>query len=207
MGTALIERQQAEAALRDSQDRLQRVLDALPMAAYTCDVDGLITYFNACAVDLWGRSPRLGDSEDRFCGSFRLFLPDGSPLSHDRSWTAIALAERRAIHRQETVIERPDGSRRTALAHASPLYERAGRLTGAVNVLVDITERKAKPCGKATSASSWLPAPPPTAYGTGTYAATPFASTTTSIHRSVNARPVRGRYHGPSASTRTIASA
>jgi diguanylate cyclase (GGDEF)-like protein/PAS domain S-box-containing protein len=143
MGTALIKRQQAEAALRDSEDRLQRVLDALPMAAYTCDTDGLITYFNARAVELWGRSPRLGDSEDRFCGSFRLFLPDGSPVSHDRSWTAIALAERRAIHRQETVIERPDGSRRTVLAHASPLYERAGRLTGAVNVLVDITERKA----------------------------------------------------------------
>ncbi|MGQ0594609.1 MAG: sensor domain-containing protein [Gammaproteobacteria bacterium] len=141
--TDMSDRQQAEAALRDSEDRLQRVLDALPMAAYTCDTDGLITYFNARAVELWGRSPRLGDSEDRFCGSFRLFLPDGTPLSHDRCWMAVAVAERRAIHGEEVVIERPDGSRRTAVAHANPLYDRAGRPTGAVNVLVDITEQKA----------------------------------------------------------------
>lgn len=141
--TDMSNRQQAEGALRDSEDRLQRVLDALPMAAYTCDVDGLITYFNACAVDLWGRSPSLGHSEDRFCGSFRLYLPDGTPVSHDRCWMAITLAEQRALLGQEIVIERPDGSRRTVLAHTNPLYDRAGRLTGAVNVLVDITERKA----------------------------------------------------------------
>ena len=141
--TDMSDRQQAEAALRDSEDRLQRVLDALPMAAYTCDTDGLITYFNARAVELWGRSPRLGDSEDRFCGSFGLYLPDGTPLSHDRCWMAVAIAERRAIHDEEVVIERPDGSRRTAVAHANPLYDGAGRPTGAVNVLVDITEQKA----------------------------------------------------------------
>jgi PAS domain S-box-containing protein len=139
----MTDRQQAEAALRDSEERLRRVLDALPMAAYTCDTDGLITYFNARAVELWGRSPRLGDPEDRFCGSFGLYLPDGTPLSHDRCWMAVAVAERRAIYDEEVVIERPDGSRRTAVAHVNSLYDGAGRLTGAVNVLVDVTERKA----------------------------------------------------------------
>jgi diguanylate cyclase (GGDEF)-like protein/PAS domain S-box-containing protein len=139
----MTDRQQAEAALRDSEERLRRVLDALPMAAYTCDTDGLITYFNARAVELWGRSPRLGDPEDRFCGSFGLYLPDGTPLSHDRCWMAVAVAERRAIYEEEVVIERPDGSRRTAVAHVNSLYDGAGRLTGAVNVLVDVTERKA----------------------------------------------------------------
>ena len=137
------DRQQAEAALRDSEERLRRVLDVLPMAAYTCDTDGLVTYFNARAVALWGRSPGLGDPEDRFCGSFGLYLPDGTPLSHDRCWMAVAVAERRAIHDEEVVIERPDGSRRTAVAHVNSLYDGAGRLTGAVNVLVDVTERKA----------------------------------------------------------------
>ena len=138
----ITDRRRSEAALRYSEERLRRVLDALPMATYTCDADGLITYFNACGVDLWGRSPRLGDSEDRFCGPLRLFLPDGTPLSHDRCWMAVAI-ERRAIHGEEVLIERPDGSRRTVLAHANPLYDRAGRLTGTVNVLVDITEQKA----------------------------------------------------------------
>src|SRR3712207_8157383 len=52
-------------------------------AAYTCDRDGLITYFNTRAVQVWGREPKLNDPVDRFCGSFRLFSPDGSPIGHE----------------------------------------------------------------------------------------------------------------------------
>src|SRR3569832_2627400 len=40
------------------------------------------------------------------------------------------------------MIERPDGSRWTALAHANPIYDDTGEIAGAVNVLVDITDRK-----------------------------------------------------------------
>jgi len=52
------------------------------------------------------------------------------------------LAFRRAPppHR-EIVIERPDGSRCTALAHANPIMDESGVVCGAVNILVDITER------------------------------------------------------------------
>lgn len=49
------------------------MLDNLPAAAYTCDAEGLITYFNAEAVRVWGREPALNDPVDRFCGSFKLF--------------------------------------------------------------------------------------------------------------------------------------
>src|SRR5688572_22057718 len=42
----------------------------------------------------------------------------------------------------EIVVERPDGTRVTALAHANALRDDAGQVRGAVNVLVDITERK-----------------------------------------------------------------
>lgn len=124
-------------------DRQYRtLLDGLPAGAYTCDADGLITYFNPRALDLWGRAPKLNDPADRFCGSFRLFLPDGSPLRHERCWMALALLEEREYDGHEMVIERPDGSRITVLAHASPIHGPDGELVGAVNVLVDIDERK-----------------------------------------------------------------
>ena len=55
---------------------------------------------------------------------------------------ALALNEGKEYNGLEIVIERPDGSRRTVLAHANPLHDDDGKLTGAVNVLVDITERK-----------------------------------------------------------------
>lgn len=125
-----------------SQTRLYPILDKLPAGAYTCDAEGLITYFNQRAVELWGRSPQLNHPIDRFCGSFRLFSTTGVPIPHDQCWMALALRDAREYNGMEIVIERPDGSRWIALAHANPLFDADGILLGAVNVLVDITDRK-----------------------------------------------------------------
>ena len=118
------------------------LLDKLPAAAYTCDAAGLITYFNEHAVKLWGRAPKLNDPIDRFCGSFKLIAADGSPLSHDQCWMALALQTGQEYNGQEIVIERPDGSRATVLAHANPMFDDSGALVGAMNILIDISDRK-----------------------------------------------------------------
>jgi PAS domain S-box-containing protein len=44
--------------------------------------------------------------------------------------------------RNKAVAERPDGTRVPFLAYPTPLWDDAGTLTGAVNTLIDITERK-----------------------------------------------------------------
>lgn len=133
---------QTPAAQNRNEARLRRLLERLPAAAYTCDADGLITYYNQRAIDLWGRAPRLNDPADRFCGALKLFAEDGAPLPHDRCWMAIAIRENRSFNGEEIVIERPDGRRVTALAHANPVHDKAGRLIGGVNVLVDISDRQ-----------------------------------------------------------------
>ena len=120
----------------------QRLLEKLPAGAYMCDPDGLITYYNQRAVALWGRAPALKDPVDRWCGSFKLYAADGSPIAHDRCWMALALQQDREFNGHEIIIERPDGERVTALAHANPIRDASGKLLGAVNVLVDITDRK-----------------------------------------------------------------
>jgi PAS domain-containing protein len=117
------------------------LLETLPAGAYTCDADGLITYFNVHALELWGRAPKLNDPIDRFCGSFRLLAADGTAIPHDQCWMARALKTRREYD-SEIVIERPDGERRTVLAHVNPIRDGSGKVLGAVNVLVDITDRK-----------------------------------------------------------------
>jgi PAS domain S-box-containing protein len=132
----------AQSALDRGELHFRSLLEKLPVGAYTCDAEGLITYFNQHAVRLWGRTPNLNDPEDRYCGSFRLFLPDGSPVAHDECWMALALKMNREYNGREIIVERPDGGRLTALAHANPLHDESGKLLGAVNVLVDISERK-----------------------------------------------------------------
>jgi hypothetical protein len=58
------------------------LFDLLPTAVYVCDQDGLVLRYNHRAAELWGRSPKLGDPGERFCGSFRMYRPDGSIMPH-----------------------------------------------------------------------------------------------------------------------------
>jgi two-component system, LuxR family, sensor kinase FixL len=122
--------------------KFSALLDELPAAAYTCDAEGLITYYNQPALRLWGRAPKLLDPVDRFCGSFRLHSADGELISHADCWMALALRDDREHTGCEIIIERPDGERLTVLASANPIHDKSGKLIGAVNVLFDITERK-----------------------------------------------------------------
>jgi len=122
--------------------QFRRLLEKLPAGAYTCDPGGLITYYNQHAVHLWGREPKLNHSTDRFCGSFKLFSIDGAPITHNQCWMALALQTNKEYNGHEIIIERPDGRRLTVLAHANPIHDEAGNLLGAVNVLVDISDRK-----------------------------------------------------------------
>ena len=125
-----------------SETQFRHLLQALPAGAYTCDAEGLITYYNERAVKVWGRAPALNDPVDRFCGSFKLYTVDGEPIAHDQCWMALALKNSREYNGREIVIERPDGTRVTALAHANPIYDEVGTLTGAINVLVDVSEQQ-----------------------------------------------------------------
>src|SRR5438874_2712448 len=63
-------------------------------------------------------------------------------MRHDESPMAVALKEGRPIRGAEAAAERPDGTRVPFLAYPTPLWDRSGALTGAVNTLIDITERK-----------------------------------------------------------------
>ena len=122
------------------EPRTHQIFDALPVAIYTTDADGRLTYFNAAAAAFWGRRPVLGLSE--WCGSWKLYRPDGRPLAHVDSPMTIALKERRPVRGMEAVAERPDGTRVPFLAYPTPLFDEDGALTGAINMLVDISERK-----------------------------------------------------------------
>jgi PAS domain S-box-containing protein len=121
-------------------EHFRQLLDALPAAIYTTDAAGRITFYNQAAVELSGREPRLGT--DRLCASWRLLLPDGTPLPHGECPMAVALREDRPIRGVEIIAERPDGTRINLLPYPTPLHDRSGALVGAVNMLLDITDRK-----------------------------------------------------------------
>ena len=116
------------------------MLEALPVAIYTTDAAGKITYYNQAAADFAGRRPKL--DSDEWCVTWRLFWPDGTPMPHAECPMAVTLKEGRPIRGQEAVAERPDGTRVPFMPYPTPLFDGAGRLVGAVNLLMDITDQK-----------------------------------------------------------------
>ncbi|MBN9560235.1 MAG: PAS domain S-box protein [Alphaproteobacteria bacterium] len=139
----------SEGLLNPRQRADHELLDSLGVAVYVTDPAGRITYFNEAAAELWGCRPMLGDA--RFCGSWRLFWPNGSPMRHDECPMAVAVREQRAVHGGEAVAERPDGTRVPFAAYPTPLRDSAGHIVGALNVLVDISGRKATEAALADS--------------------------------------------------------
>jgi PAS domain S-box-containing protein len=118
----------------------REAIEALPAAVYMADAQGRITFFNEAAAELWGCRPKLGDS--KFCGSWRLYWPDGTPLPRHDCAMAMALRCKRPIRGMEAVAERPDGTQITFLSYPTPLFDATGKLAGAVNMLVDISEHR-----------------------------------------------------------------
>jgi PAS domain S-box-containing protein len=119
-----------------------RLFEQLPFAVYVCDRDGLVLRYNRRAAELWGRSPKLGDPDERFCGSYRMYRADGSLLPHDQCPMADVLRTSVSVREQEVHIERPNGLRGIALVDIEAVKDGAGNIVGAVNCFQDITERK-----------------------------------------------------------------
>ena len=139
-GTDLWRRGTGEAAWLESELCHRQMLRAIPVAVYSCDAEGRVTFFNRAAAKLWGREPVL--NKDLWCGSWKIFKTDGTPMALEQCPMARTIREGRAIQGEEIVVERQDGSRRRVLPYPEPIRDSSGSVVGAVNTLVDLTESR-----------------------------------------------------------------
>jgi PAS domain S-box-containing protein len=139
---------------QDSQAFLDTALDALstdadwrsainelPVPIYVTDAKGAVTYWNRACIEFAGREPQLG--KDRWCVTWKIFTTAGDFLPHDQCPMAQAISEKRIIRDAVAIAERPDGSRRAFRPYPTPLFNTDGDLTGAINMLVDVTDEQA----------------------------------------------------------------
>jgi PAS domain S-box-containing protein len=117
------------------------VLDELPVPIYTTDADGAVSYWNRACADFAGREP---DSEDRWCVAWQLYTATGERLPYADCPMAQALKEKRPIRDVIAIAERPDGSRVAFRPYPTPLFDESGSLTGAINLMIDVTDEQSE---------------------------------------------------------------
>ena len=116
------------------------VLDELPAPIYTTDPNGAVTYWNHACVTLAGRVPQLG--RDRWCVTWKIFTTTGEFMPHDQCPMAEAIKQQKIVRDSVAIAERPDGSRVAFRPYPTPLFDQSGRMTGAINMLIDVTSEQ-----------------------------------------------------------------
>jgi PAS domain S-box-containing protein len=118
------------------------VLDELPVPTYITDTGGAVTYWNRACIELAGRVPQLG--QDRWCVTWRIYTTDGDFMPHNECPMAEAIKNREQVRGKVAIALRPDGSRVAFRPYPTPLFDSDGHLTGAINLLVDVSDEQAE---------------------------------------------------------------
>ena len=127
-------------AVQGSPDELQQALETIPAPIYLTDAEGWVTFFNSACINFAGRTPVAG--QDRWCVTWRLMTEQGQHLPHDECPMAVAIKEKRELRGVVAIAERPDGTSVLFTPHPKLIHSEDGTFTGAVNLLIDITEER-----------------------------------------------------------------
>src|ERR1700691_4392073 len=113
--------------VRSAEERYRTLFDLGPIAVYSCDASGVIKDYNNVAAGLWGREPKPGDTDERWCGSFKMPRPDGVVLPHEQCPMAEVVSGKIAeVRDAEVQIERANGTRVIVLVNIRPLKNERG---------------------------------------------------------------------------------
>lgn len=126
--------------IEESKKSYRELIENLPVATYSCDADGRIMIYNKAAAALWGREPEIG--KDLWFGSWKVYGLDGNPIPLKSCPMALVLKEDKAVIGEEIIIERSNGDKVNVLPYPVPIFDSSGRISGAINMLMDITKIK-----------------------------------------------------------------
>jgi len=134
-----------------SYGRYDPQIDGDSTAFYTLDDGGFITFYSRLAVDIWGRTPALGDTYERFVSPYIQYRQEGRNLPRGQSPMNDVLAGKiPGVFNAEVHIHRPDGSYIAAIVNIAPLVDDNGKIVGAVKSFCQNPLRKPAEGAQAT---------------------------------------------------------
>ncbi|KXG84241.1 PAS domain-containing sensor histidine kinase [Agrobacterium bohemicum] len=125
----------SETALRESEQKLNLVINTIPAMAWSCTPDGQLEYWNKIFIDFVGLP--IKDLEG--FGFYQVFHPDDVERMR-KSWEEIVATKR--PHPVDARIRRFDGEYRWFNLRQNPLVDSDGNVLRWYGVVVDIEDRR-----------------------------------------------------------------
>jgi PAS domain S-box-containing protein len=129
---------EAEKVLRDAKNA-RAVIETMPVGVIVADKAGVIYQMNREAARIWGGAKLVGINHyNEYVG----WRPDGQPIqSHE--WPLARAIEKGETSQYEIIlIQSVDGTKKTILNSAAPIRSETDEISGAVDVMQDITHQE-----------------------------------------------------------------
>jgi PAS domain S-box-containing protein len=133
IGRDITEQKQAEAKLRESEERFRNMADSAPVALWVTDPDGKTSFYNKSALRFTGLTM------EHLSGSNWTDLVHPDDRAACQSTYSSALVDRRSF-RIECRLLRADGEYRWVLCNGVPRFSSDGAFAGHLGTSVDITQ-------------------------------------------------------------------
>ncbi|RYG21334.1 PAS domain S-box protein, partial [bacterium] len=135
--TDVSERRASEERLRESETRLSLALAAADLGTWSADLERGVTHFSGAAARIFGRPD----------GAFTLTAEEWLAMVHPEDAPKLLESMRNMANRHDTVYDEfrahpREGKWRWIESRSLPTRDDDGRVTGAIGVFADITERK-----------------------------------------------------------------
>ncbi|NLI74506.1 MAG: PAS domain-containing sensor histidine kinase [Euryarchaeota archaeon] len=131
--------ERARRRIEEERARLQAIFDTLPVGIMMIDSTGNVLMANDSWINIWRIE---NEAEAGFLDRYVGRRVGKSERLRREEWSIARAFRGEYIFDEEIDVQRFDGSMGTFLTSAAPIYDRSGKIIGAVSTIVDITSRR-----------------------------------------------------------------
>jgi PAS domain S-box-containing protein len=138
------EREWLLSRMLEDRNRLQTLIRSIADEVWVCDAEGKLFLMNAAAVEGLGleRAEELYPTVSAVTSALEIYTADGRPRAKEDAPLFRSLRGETLTGVEEVVRDLRTGEMRHRLVSSAPFRSQAGRITGAISVAHDFTDRK-----------------------------------------------------------------